>query len=109
MSDYIPSSLTPAEAAQTPGALVLDFGAPWCGHCARAREMVDAAMGAHPDVRHLRIEDGPGRRLGRHYAVKLWPTLIFLRDGIEIARLVRPQDPGDIVDALNRLDPSTGP
>ena len=37
-----------------------------------------------------------GRRLGRSYKVKLWPTLIFLKDGVEAARLVRPGDPREI-------------
>lgn len=41
-------------------------------------------------MRHLKIEDGPGRRLGRFFRVKLWPTLVFLQDGEEVARLVRP-------------------
>jgi len=43
-------------------------------------------------VRHLKIEDGPGRPLGRSFRVKLWPTLVFLRDGVEVARVVRPAD-----------------
>ena len=37
-----------------------------------------------------RIADGRGKRLGRSFRVKLWPTLIFLRDGKVIVQLVRP-------------------
>jgi thioredoxin 1 len=37
-------------------------------------------------VRHVKVEDGSGRRLGRSFGVKLWPTLVFLRDGREVAR-----------------------
>ena len=44
----------------------------------------------HPQWQHLKVEDGSGRALGRSFRVKLWPTLVFLRDGQEIARLVRP-------------------
>jgi thioredoxin 1 len=36
--------------------------------------------------------------------VKLWPTLIFLRDGHEVARLVRPGDVGAIAEALANVD-----
>jgi thioredoxin 1 len=43
-------------------------------------------------VRHIKIEDGRGRRLGRSFRVKLWPTLIFMRNGEEMERLVRPDD-----------------
>jgi len=35
--------------------------------------------------------------------VKLWPTLVFLRDGQEVARLVRPQDAQEIADALQQI------
>jgi thioredoxin 1 len=49
-----------------------------------------ALLQAHPEVQYLRIEDGPGLPLGRSFAVKLWPTFVFLSDGQVMARLVRP-------------------
>lgn len=82
------------------GATLLEFGTPWCGHCQRAQPLIAAALAAAPQVEHLKVEDGPGRALGRSYRVKLWPTLVFLRDGQEVARLVRPQQPQEIADAL---------
>jgi thioredoxin 1 len=88
------------------GATLLEFGSAWCGHCRRAAPLVQQAIAAHPDVRHLKIEDGSGRPLGRSFRVKLWPTLVFLKDGREIGRLVRPQDAGDIAAALDAIDPS---
>lgn len=88
-----------------PGPLLLEFGAPWCGHCIAAKPHVEAALAGHPDVAHLRIEDGRGRPLGRSFRVKLWPTLVFLRDGEERARLVRPRDPRAIAEALGAIDP----
>jgi thioredoxin 1 len=42
-------------------------------------------------VRHVKIEDASGKRLGRSFKVKLWPTLISLVDGREVARVVRPR------------------
>ena len=78
------------------GLVLLDFGTDWCGHCLAARPAVDAWSHAHKGVEHLRIEDGRGRVLGRAYRVKLWPTLILLRDGQEIARSVRPREARDL-------------
>ena len=94
-----------AEAVQAmPGLVLLDFGTDWCGHCMVARPAVDAWREVHPGVTHLRIEDGRGRPLGRHYRVKLWPTLVLLRDGVEIARVVRPLGAND----LSSLDAALG-
>lgn len=90
-----------AETDAWAGPAVIEFGAPWCGHCIAAQPLIEAAFADdHHDVRHLKIEDGPGRRLGRSFRVKLWPTLVFLRDGVEVARLVRPTDAESISRAL---------
>lgn len=89
-----------------PGATLLEFGTPWCGFCRAAQPHLEAALARHPSVRHLKVEDGSGRRLGRSYRVKLWPTLVFLRDGNEVARLVRPANAALIADALASIDAS---
>jgi len=86
-----------------PGAAVLEFGTDWCGHCRAAQPLVAAAFTEQPQVRHLKVEDGPGRPLGRSFGVKLWPTLVFLRDGHEVARLVRPGDRAAIGVALTQI------
>ena len=88
-----------------PGLLLLDFGTNWCGWCRGARGAVDAAVAAHGGVRHVRIEDGPGRRLGRRFGVRLWPTLILLRDGVELGRVVRPADLADVRSLLEAQGP----
>lgn len=85
------------------GALVLEFGAPWCEHCNAAWPYVVMAFAAFPQVSLLKIEDGRGKPLGRSFGVKLWPTLIFLQDGVEVARLVRPNGHAPIVEALERI------
>lgn len=83
---------------------VIEFGASWCGYCMAAQPLIERAFAGHPLVRHIRIEDGPGRRLGRSFRVKLWPTLVFLRRGVEVARVVRPSDSGAIEQALAQID-----
>lgn len=94
---------TRAEIDAFPEAHIIEFGAQWCAHCRRARPLVDAVLAQHPAVRHLRIEDGPGRRLGRSFRVKLWPTLVFLRRGVEVARLVRPTEAREIEQTIAQL------
>lgn len=93
------------EVDALPGATLLEFGTDWCGHCRAAQPLLAQALAAHPGLRHLKVEDGSGRPLGRSFAVKLWPTLVFLRDGREIARLVRPGSAADLTQALAAIDP----
>ena len=80
-----------AEIDALAGATLLEFGTSWCGHCRAAQPFIAAGFATHDGVRHIRIEDGSGRRLGRTFGVKLWPTLVFLADGRERARVVRPR------------------
>jgi thioredoxin 1 len=72
------------------GTVLLEFGINECPHCQRVQPLVADALKRYTGVQHLRIEDGKGRRLGRTFGVKLWPALIFMKDGQEVARLLRP-------------------
>ena len=85
------------------GAVVLEFGDDYCGICSAARPAIAQALAMRPDVQHLKIADGRGRPLGRSFGVKLWPTLVFLQDGQEVQRLVRPMAAEPIAQALQAL------
>ena len=79
-----------------PGVTVLEFGTGWCPICQGARPTIDRALAKVPDARYLWVEDGPGLRLGRSFRIKLWPTLVVMRDGVEVARVVRPRGDEDL-------------
>src|SRR5215208_2743917 len=102
-SDYSSTEPTRAAIDALKGPTVLEFGTPWCGYCRAAQPLIADALERHASVRHLKIEDGKGRALGRSFQVKLWPTLIFLNDGAEIARVIRPENSDSICAALNRI------
>ena len=95
---------TRAEIDLLDGPTVLEFGNAWCGYCRAAQPLLASAFADHPRVRHIKIADASGRPLGRSFRVTLWPTLVFLAQGKEIARLVRPRDASAIRGALARIE-----
>ncbi len=96
------SEPTREEIDQMVGAVVVEFGASWCGHCQGLRPHVDKLLEKFTQVRHVKIEDGKGRRLGRTFGVKLWPTLVCMHDGKTLDQLVRPS-PDQVGAAFERL------
>jgi thioredoxin 1 len=89
-SNYADQEPTRAAIDQTPGPLLLEFGTAWCGYCRSLQPQLAALLAQHPEVKHIKVEDGPGRPLGRSFGVKLWPNFVFLRDGQVLRQLARP-------------------
>jgi len=103
-TDYAESEPSRSAVDALTEPTVIEFGAPWCGHCLAAQPLIASALAVHLLVRRIKIEDGPGRALGRSFCVKRWPTLIFLQRGREVARLVRPAEASAIEQALMQID-----
>lgn len=103
MTTYSPEQPARAALDALQGPAVVMFGTDWCGYCRAADRYIGPAMADHPDVLVHAVEDGKGRALGRSYRVKLWPTMIFLRDGVEVDRVVRPTGRRAVDAALEKI------
>lgn len=104
-ADYATTEPERAAIDAEPGMILLEFGASWCGHCIAAQAAVQVLLSGRTGVKHLKIGDGRGQPLGRSFAVKLWPTLILVQHGKEIARVVRPLSSADLVELHAALPP----
>ena len=104
MDDYAATEPTRAEIDALQGPALLEFGSVSCGWCIRAQSLLKPAFAAHPSVQHIKIEDGSGQPLGRSFGIKLWPTMVFLNDGREVARLIRPTRPQEVAEAFKSID-----
>ena len=100
---YSPEAPTPEAVNAMKGLVVLEFGTDWCAFCRAAQSAISGALAQYPQVQHLKIEDGKGRALGRSFKIKLWPSLIFLADGQEVERVVRPDTVDVVANALAKL------
>jgi len=89
------------------GWTLLEFGTAWCGVCRATQPALKEALGEHVGaLRHIKIADGKGHRLGRVYGVKLWPTLVLLLDGNQVAKQVRPASAAEISSLLALARPA---
>jgi thioredoxin 1 len=100
--DYEEHEPTREEIDHSQGPVVLEFGADWCGYCRALRPHTRRLLEEYPAVRHLKVADGQGKPLGRSFQVKLWPTLLFLRDGKVVKKAVRPEA-GEVREGLEAI------
>lgn len=90
-TQYAEQEPTRTEVDALTGPVLVEFGTPWCPHCQELQPHLSELLAQFPQVRHIKVEDGKGKPLGRSFRVKLWPNLVFLRDGRVLQQSARPE------------------
>lgn len=78
-----------AEEVGAPVPVVVDLWAPWCGPCRMVSPLLDRLAEDHAgEVKVVRVNVDEAPSLAERYSALSIPTILVLRDGEEIDRIV---------------------
>ena len=89
------------EVAASKLPVLIDFGAEWCGPCRMVAPIVEELAGEYEG--RVLICTCDAEKIVATYKVRNIPTLVFLKDGQEVARIVGATTKAEIVDKLSKL------
>jgi len=75
--------------AAADGLMMVDFWAQWCGPCraiAPVLEKMAEASGGRVTLMKVNVDENPG--LAARYAIRSIPTILFVKDGMVVERVV---------------------
>jgi thioredoxin 1 len=78
-----------AEVAEVEGLVMVDFTADWCPPCRMLAPLVEQVAASHAGTLRVGVLDMDANPATvARYQVRAAPTLLFLRQGVEVGRVV---------------------
>ena len=84
------------------GFAVVDFLSPTCGPCKALGRTLEALAGELPIIDVVRVDIADYPELASRFLVMATPTVVFLRDGVEVERHVGVLREDELKDVIAR-------
>lgn len=85
------------------GLVLVDFFATWCGPCQRLSPVLEDLQGDFEgQAKFFKLDIDESRSLARKFSVMSVPTMILLKDGNPVDRIIGYMSPEDIKKKLDR-------
>ncbi|MCX7014392.1 MAG: thioredoxin [Candidatus Sumerlaeota bacterium] len=91
------------EVVKNAGTTLIDFWAPWCGPCRQVAPVVEGLAGEYAGklkVVKVNVDDSPN--VAANYGIQSIPTLLFVKNGQEVDRIIGAVMKQTIKDAIDR-------
>jgi thioredoxin len=105
-TDLITDSSFETEILDQPGITVAKFTAEWCAPCHALAPVFDAVAAGHEsEAKFVSVDADASPEASVQFGVRGLPTILFLRDGALVSRLIGAVPRAHIEKELARLGP----
>jgi thioredoxin 1 len=91
------------EVLMTPGIVLIDFFATWCGPCKSMVPLLEQLDSSRQDLTVFKVDIDKSQDLAQRFKVSSVPTFKFIKSGRVLKTQVGMMNPNDLDNILNSL------